>query len=136
MPSEWLNQARRQQQVENNNPVQAPITPNVAPSAPISKPETPPQAQMPGIPPVNAPSNNSNNIVVWFVVGLIIVILAVGGIYFFLNRQQTAAPQTTTTQTSPSPSPQSNLEDELNSIDVSSEADADFAQVDQDLQQL
>ncbi|MDD5415917.1 MAG: hypothetical protein PHE48_02835 [Candidatus Daviesbacteria bacterium] len=122
--------------MENNNPVQAPITPNVASPAPVSKPETPPQAQMPGIPPVSAPSNNSNNIVVWFVVGLIIVILAVGGIYFFLNRQQATTPQTQTTTTQTSPSPQPNLEDELNSINVPLEADADFIQVDQDLQQL
>ena len=109
------------------------MTPGVPSPAQAPQPETPPQVQIP-----DTSSNNSTNIVVWFVVGLVIIIIAVGGIYFFLNRQQTAVPQTQTAAplTSPSPSPQPSLEDDLNSINIPLEADADFSQVDQDLQKL
>ncbi len=115
--------------MDNNNPAQTQVTVNV------------PAAPQPAVPQVPAPSaspNGSNKVILWFVIGLIIIILAVGGVYFFLSRQQAVAPQTITpSQTSPSPSPQANLENDLNNINVdASGTNNDFVAVDQDLQQL
>lgn len=111
--------------MDNNNPTQAPMTPNVPPA--------------PQIPVPDAPATGSNNkVILWFVIGLVIIVLVVGGIYLFLSRQQAVVPQTkiTTTQASPSPAAQ-NLESDLNSINVNpAGTNSDFAAVDQDLKQL
>lgn len=120
--------------MDNNNPVQTPITPNTIPPEP--QPQTPqvnPQIQV-----SDAPSNGSNNLILWFVIGLVIIVLVVGGMYFFLSKQQAAPPvQAPITQVSPSPSPQENLEGDLNSVNADvAGANADFTAVDQDLQQL
>lgn len=98
-----------------------------------------PQAPVSNMPQANTPSEGSNKMVIWFVVGLIIVIAAVAGIYFFFSKQQPAAPENTqpvTQAPSPSPSPQANLEGDLNNINVPAEPTTDFAPVDQALQQL
>lgn len=77
------------------------------------------------------PEPSSNKFVLMFVAGLVIIILLVGGIYLYLSRQQ--APS----EVGPTPTPvvQENLEDDLNSIDITS-IDNDFTSVDSDLQQL
>jgi len=142
--------------VDNNNPVQEPATPGESVPVPVpvpvtdpvpmtdpnpvpaTQPEAPPQVQTPNIPQEGASSNNSNHMVVLFVVGLVIVILAVGGIYFLLNKQQSTVKQIENpiTQNPPLPTDEPSLEDDLNSISIPLDANEDFAQVDQDLQQL
>ena len=112
--------------MENNNPAQAPMTPNVPPPMP----DAPASSS-------NEQSSSSNKIILWFVVGLVIIVLVVGGIYFFLSRQQVAPTQAPITQVSPSPAAQENLESDLNNINVDvAGATSDFTAVDQDLQQL
>jgi len=114
--------------VDNNNPAAQTAQPNIAPAQPVM-PQTPIPAES---------SNGSNKVIIWFIIGLVVVILLVGGIYFYLSRQQVtpSQTQTTTTQATPSPSPQDNLEGDLNSINIPSGADDVFTTVDQDLQQL
>lgn len=106
--------------MEINNP-NPPATAGPTPSTPI-------------VPPV--PVTNGSRMILWLVVGLIVVVLAVGGIYLFLSRQQATPPVNPLPVTKvPSPSPQENLENDLNNIDVAA-PDNDFTSIDQDLQAL
>lgn len=96
-------------------------------------PPLPPQPVVPGEP---VTPGDSNKMILWFVIGLIGVILIVGGIYVFLSKGQPAAKPQTTASKVPSPAPEANLENDLNSINVNSGIDSDFTSVDQDLESL
>ncbi len=95
----------------------------------------PTQPATPQVPIAGTPPEESNKLIIWLIIGLVVVIILVGGVYLFLSRQQ-AASQVQTTVQAPTPTPAENLEGDLNSIDVDSDATSDFTQVDQDLQQL
>lgn len=99
-------------------------------------PETPVQPTVPQV-PVTDSQGDSKKMILWLVIGLIVIIAVVGGIYFFLSRQQAAAPaQRANTVQTPPAVPAENLEDDINSLDVETGVDAEFATIDQDLNQL
>lgn len=104
--------------MDNNNP--QPAAP-VVPTVPV---------------PPTAEKSEGNKMVLWFVIGLIVIIALVGGIYFFLSKQQVVPQPKMVTQT-PSPTPQENLENDLNNVNVdTATSSSDFTTIDQDLQQL
>lgn len=116
--------------MDANNPVQPTPEGSVATPTPVQTPV------MPQV-PISNPSS-SNKIVLWFVGGLVLVVLIVGGIYLFLSRQQAVVPTKTQqpiTQ-APTPTPQENLEGDLNSVNLDTGTPGDFTSVDQDIQQL
>lgn len=69
--------------------------------------------------------------IMWLIVGLVLVILLVGGIYWYLGKQQETTPQSTPQP----PTTESNLERELDAINIEAE-DSDFTSVDADLESL
>ncbi|MCR4305590.1 MAG: hypothetical protein NUV73_00725 [Candidatus Daviesbacteria bacterium] len=115
---------------QTNQPVQpaAPVTPQPAPEAPI-------QPTVPQVPMAES-SGDSKKMILWLVIGVIVIIAIVGGIYLFLSRQQAVPVQEANTIQAPIAAPEENLEAELQSLDVEAGADAEFAAIDQDLNQL
>ncbi len=116
------------------------MTPQTPSQPQIAQPSVTAVAQPePATPQVSIqnPDKGSNKVILWFVLGLIIIVLLVGGIYFFLSKQQPIGTGQPATIQAPSPSPQANLDSDLNSINVdAATASADFTSVDQDLKQL
>lgn len=105
--------------MENNNPVQTTVpTPTIQP-APVVMPP--------------AESEGSNKMVLWLILGLVAIVLIVGGVYIYFSNQQ--AIETKVTQQTPAPAAQENLENDLNTIDVTN-IDQDFSAIDADLGSL
>lgn len=131
--------------MDNSNPtpqvpVQAVMTPGIPTPAPQAPQSVAAQTQTP-VAPLNGSEekSSSNKLILWLVVGLVLVLLIVGGIYFFFSKQQATTQENTQPVTQapiPSPSPQANLEGDVDNINVPAEPTTDFAPVDQDLQQL
>lgn len=67
----------------------------------------------------------------WLIVGLVIVLLVIAGIYLLQSRQKAGQ----SLKASPSPEVTDNLEQDLNSVNIS-DLDSEFTTVDQDLQSL
>lgn len=118
----------------NQNPIQTPPMPNPIPPQPMGMPtasnlqtsQPPPQPKAPG----------SSKLILWLVIGLILIVLLAGGVYLYMVRQQTnSVDQNPVPVTTPVPTPQENLEDSLNSIDIATDS-GDFTSIDQDLNQL
>ncbi len=110
---------------------------NIQPGQSQSQPAAP-QTPAPTIlkPGSGEQNHTSNKMVFLFIIGIIVILALVGGIYFYLSKQQAASQPTVVTQT-PAPTPQENLENDLNNINVdTATTSSDFAPVDQDLQQL
>lgn len=108
-----------------------------APQVPTQN--TPPAPAQPAVPqtPIvpTTGGDESKKPILWLVIGIMLILALVGGIYLYLSRQQAKSSTQTMVQT-PQPSPQDNLENDLNSINVESSPSSDFAPVDSDLQQL
>lgn len=122
--------------MDANNPIPAP-------AAPVG--QVPAMPQMPSVTPapvVTPPEGSSSSkMIIMLIAGLVIIALIVGGIYFYLStQQQTANNQSAPIVTiAPSPTPQANLESDINNVNVDasgSAVDNDLAPVNQDLQQL
>ncbi len=111
--------------MDNNKPT-TPVTPVPQPVSPIAQP-----VQSPVV------SGSHNKMIMWLVGGLIVGILVIGGVYLLISNKQTKQPQQITNVPSQTPkaSPQENLDQQLNVIDVAS-PDLDFASIDSDLQNL
>lgn len=109
------DQERKEQTVDNNNPVTNPAAPVVDPlpkEQPVKKSKT-----------------------MWLIVGLVLVILLIAGIYLLQSRQKASQ----SVKVSPSPvagaDNAGNLEQDLNSINIGN-VEPEFSDVDQDLQSL
>ncbi len=117
--------------MDNSNPITQPPVPDNPQAVPPKQPEP--------VSPISEPKPaGSNNMVLWFAIGLVAVIVLVGGIYWFLSRPPAIPQQPSVTTQAPAPVAQENLENlenDLNSIDMDI-PDSDFAEMDQDLQQL
>lgn len=126
-----------------NPPPQQPVPPVQPPPPPITPPQTPaaaplqPQPQEPSVPSGQAAPGGSKTLLV---VALIVVTAAIGvGAYFFMSNQRTseeAIGKSSYKQKAPTSDESiGGLEKDVNAIDVESN-DADFADVDKDLQNL
>ena len=80
---------------------------------------------------IQQPASEGNKTMLWLIIGLVLVILLVGGIYWYLSKQQETTPQPTLKP----PTTESNLERDLNSIEVQT-SDTEFDALDKDLQSL
>lgn len=78
-------------------------------------------------------NSNGNKMILWLVMGLLATILIVGMVYWYLSSQQSKQMESSTI--SKSTQTEANLEKDLNLIEVP-EVDANFAEVDKDLQSL
>lgn len=126
--------------MDNNNPsIQTPVV--NTPQAPV-----PPQPVVPQVHVSDTPSGDSKKMILFLVAGIIAIALLVGGIYFFLNMQQAGKTNEQSTETAANkpvvkatPIPPVDtidaLDKDLNAVNVGT-TDADFAPIDQDLQQL
>lgn len=142
--------------MDNNNPAQIPpipaqpmtsaipvnpvpnAMPNPIPPQPMgmpaaSNPQTPQQTSQP---PPQPKAPGSSKLILWLVIGLILIVLLAGGAYLYMVRQQTnSVVQNPVPVTTPVPTPQENLENSLNGIDIATDS-GDFTSIDQDLNQL
>lgn len=107
--------------MDNNNPS---LTTN---PAPVATPEQP-----------VAPAGNGDNskMGLWMIAGVVLVFVIVGGIYWYLSNKQTAQNTPVPQANIPAPTPETNLSDELNSMDVTASASSEFKAVDSDISGL
>lgn len=110
---------------------------NVKYPAPVQTPPQVPQANTPFI-PESPKEGNSSKLILFLFIGLILIAIVVGGGYWYMSKGQ-QAPRAEVNQ-SPLPVVQQKAQEEsidkqFNSIDIATD-DADFAEVDQDLQGL
>ena len=126
--------------MDNNNPIEPPVTPNPAPAAAPQMPVTPQQI------PVNPPSAAASSVIasseapksgggakkiMMILVILILVVAGLGGGYLYMNSQN----NTETAEVPAQEQSYDDLESEIDGVDVGS-VDSDFAEVDKDLQSL
>lgn len=107
--------------MDNNNPVSTP-----PPTAP------PPQK------PVAAPpegGGENKQLIFWLIGGLMVIVLVVGGIYWYLSKQNAESNQQAETSAPAVTQNKEDLESDINDIKVD-DVDADFTQVDKDIQNL
>lgn len=107
--------------MDNNNPVSQP-----QPDAPL------PQTPLASSPQVEG---DSKQMIFWLVGGLVVIILVVGGIYWYLNNKSASTTSRIETSSPAVAKKQENLDQELDSVTVS-DVNADFTEVDKDLQNL
>lgn len=76
----------------------------------------------------------SNKLVLWLIMGLLVIgLIGVG--YLYMGGQRTGSNYQAPVTGKSTPAPESNLDNELNSIDVTA-SDSDFNSIDQDLGSL
>lgn len=83
-------------------------------------------------PPTNG--GGGSKMVLWLVL-LLVVIGIIGGGYWYMNKQKTE-PNKTAPAVEEAPAMESNLDDQLNTIDVTASEEAEFKALDTDLQSL
>lgn len=105
--------------MDNNSP---------APTSP-----TPPQPVQPSPVVVQPDAGKDSKMGLWMIIGVILVFVAVGGIYWYLSSQQAAQNTIVPLSDIKLTPPETNLNDELNSIDVESSGSSDFIDVDSDI---
>lgn len=86
--------------------------------------------------PQVAPATIDRKMILWLIIGVVLVFVAVGGIYWYLSNKQTAQNTAVPRTTVKSPVPETNLNDELNSIDVTASGSSEFKAVDSDISGL
>lgn len=118
--------------MDNNTPVNPQTQP--VPQTPQPNLMVSPQQQHPIQDSTEAKS--SNKMLFFLVGGIVIAILAAGGIYLYLNNQKPVV-QTQPEQIAPviTPAPQTVTEEEVQSVNVS-DIEAEFTDVNKDLQGL
>lgn len=83
-----------------------------------------------------APSGGGGNkMLLWLVTGIIVIGLIWLG-YLYMKRQKSSPGYQAPRTLNQTPTPESNLNNDLNSIDVQASEDADFSALDKDLQSL
>lgn len=82
-----------------------------------------------------ASSNGGGNKMVLWLVLMLVVIGIIGGGYWYMNKQK-AEPNKTAPAVEEAPTMESNLDEELNTIDVTASEEAEFKALDTDLQSL
>lgn len=123
--------------MDNNNP--NPVQPMQQPQPVQQGAQTlvSPQPNTTTPPPVASQQPEDNKkMIFWLIGGLVIVILLVGGIYWFLSRQQAESETAQQAQVTQAPiQTEPTLEEELGSVQID-EIEAEFSQVDNDLENL
>ncbi len=87
-------------------------------------------------PPEVAPATIDSRMTLWLIFGVIVVFTAVGGIYWYLSNKQVVQSIPKPQANIPAPTPETNLSDELNSMDVTASASSEFKAVDSDISGL
>lgn len=105
--------------MENNTP---PVTP------PPAAPQQPGPVSV-STPPVNTGEGKKGAL--FFIGGIVVIVLVVFGIYWYLNNQMAPKPEPVATTTPTQP----DLESDIDSVQVT-DVDAEFTDVDKDLQSL
>lgn len=110
-------------------------SPNLTPTNPPGAPTNPVPSQSPQT--INADSDSKKTLIIVAVVAVLLAALVGGGYYYFTTMQNNSVPTPAQKPTSQKPSATAEPapEDELNALTID-DGSADFATIDQDLQNL